>query len=180
MNEILNEISFEPFANCSVDEVSIAWIDLVLPDLLFQLIGRTHITDHFAKLPIAQFRLVKALPNDEIGETMGRLSDELHIKASALTQVADRAIQQKLVERVSDPDDRRVVRLRLTDEGRQWNEDRLARRRARLNRIWQGITPEERIEFLSAVHTLDRLSRRADELTATQENPSGDAIDLTS
>jgi len=131
------------------------------------LLGQTLLDDQFAQLPIAQFRLVKALPVDESGETMGRLSEQLRIKGSALTQAADRAIRQGLVERVSDADDRRVVRLRLTAQGRQWTQERQARRRAWLEFIWRDIDADERADFLKAVQTLDRIGLRADALAAS-------------
>jgi DNA-binding MarR family transcriptional regulator len=152
------------------DDTNIAWIERVLPHLSHDLLGRTLLDEQFAKLPIAQFRLIKALPNDEIGETMGRLSEKIRIKASALTQTADRIIRQGLVERVSAPEDRRIVRLRLTTQGRQWNEERQAHRRARLELIWRGIAPHERDEFIAAVQTLERIGRLAETIVSNTEH----------
>ena len=163
------------------DSESIDWIEQVLPDLAPRLLGRSLLDEQFAQLPIAQFRLVKALPLDDLGETMGRLSEKLRIKGSALTQAADRAIRQGLVERVSDPEDRRVVRLRLTSQGRKWTQERQARRRARLEIIWRGIDAVERVAFVDAVQALERLGRRADALVSIMQhdNLSDDEVTPT-
>lgn len=148
------------------DAAHVAWLEQTLRDMPRRLLGRTQLDEPFAQLPMAQFRLVSALPMDSIGETMGRLSEKLRIKASALTQAADRAIRQGLVERLSDPDDRRIVRLRLTAGGRKWTQERQDRRRARIARVWREISPEERIEFLGAVQALERIGLRADAVMA--------------
>ncbi|MDR3711017.1 MAG: MarR family transcriptional regulator [Capsulimonadaceae bacterium] len=151
------------------DRASIATIEQILPDLATRFLGRTLLEGQFAQLPLAQFRLVKSLPDDDTGETMGRLSVKLSIRGSALTQAADRAIRQGLVERISDPSDRRIVRLRLTAQGIAWIRERKARRRARLEVIWQAIDVEERAALLDAIQTLDRIGRQAAALLSAAE-----------
>jgi DNA-binding MarR family transcriptional regulator len=47
--------------------------------------------------------------------TMHELSEEMGIATSAATALADKLVARGAVERVSDPHDRRVVRLRVTD-----------------------------------------------------------------
>lgn len=49
---------------------------------------------------------------------MGAISMYLRRALSATTTVVDRLVEKKLVERSSDPDDRRVVLCHLTDLGR--------------------------------------------------------------
>lgn len=163
-----------------LDDAFMTWIEQVLPETSPRLLGRTSLDEPFAQLPIAQFRLLKALPDDEIGLKMGKLCEKLMIKASALTQVADRIIRQGLAERVDDPLDRRSVRLRLTSAGRQQMHERSERRRARLERIWRSISPTEQEEFLNAVRVLERIGRKADALIASAQqgiHPEIDDID---
>lgn len=51
--------------------------------------------------------------------TMSTLASSLQAASlSSATQMADRLVRLGLVERVSDPEDRRVVRLTLSDRGR--------------------------------------------------------------
>jgi DNA-binding MarR family transcriptional regulator len=55
--------------------------------------------------------------------SMGELAERLFCDASNVTGIVDRLESRGLVERQPDPDDRRVRRLVLTDEGRRlWQE----------------------------------------------------------
>jgi DNA-binding MarR family transcriptional regulator len=49
--------------------------------------------------------------------TMSRVADLLDVSLSNATGLVDRIEERGLVERVRDPDDRRVVRVRLTESG---------------------------------------------------------------
>jgi DNA-binding MarR family transcriptional regulator len=50
---------------------------------------------------------------------MGNIAIFLGRALSATTTVVDRLVEKSLVDRVSDPDDRRVVICKLTDRGEQ-------------------------------------------------------------
>ena len=163
-------MAYNPNALAGSDLASIAWIEQILPEIARKLLGRTLLDAQFAELPVAQLRLVKALPANDIGETMSRLSVQLRVGPSALTQAADRAVVQGLVERTRDADDRRIVRLRLTALGRKWTHDRKLRRRARLEIIWRAIRREERTEFVDAVRALERFGRQAEALLSVAEH----------
>lgn len=56
----------------------------------------------------------------EAGEPLplGALADRCSCVRSNMTQLIDRLEAERLVERVSDPSDRRSIRASLTDEGR--------------------------------------------------------------
>jgi len=51
--------------------------------------------------------------------TMRELAKELGVSESAVTAIGDRLVRQNLVERLSDPADRRIVRLGLSKTGRR-------------------------------------------------------------
>ena len=91
---------------------------------------------------------------------MGRLSERLGVRQNALTQAADRLVKHGLAERLSDPCDRRIVRLRLTETGAAWVRERRARRHEHLGALWAELTDAERREFLHAVNVLQAVARR--------------------
>ena len=68
-----------------------------------------------AELSPPQFMLLKLLDEPQ---GMSRLAEHLHCDASNLTGLADRLEDRQLVERRSDPADRRVKLLTLTAHGR--------------------------------------------------------------
>lgn len=145
----------------------VAWLEAVLPGLMRRLIDSENLDMPLLQLPLAQMRLAHALYYEETaqdadgnGQTMGRLSERLGVRQNALTQAADRLVNHGLAERVSDSSDRRIVRLRLTGQGREWVEARRARRRAHLTQLWNSLTPEEHAQFIDAVRVLERLGGR--------------------
>lgn len=63
-----------------------------------------------------QWRLMMAL-SESGGLTMGKLAEELAINHPTLTKLVDRMVEDALVYRVPDPNDRRKVRMFLSDKG---------------------------------------------------------------
>ncbi|MGZ4688316.1 MAG: MarR family winged helix-turn-helix transcriptional regulator [Acidimicrobiia bacterium] len=80
------------------------------------------------------------------GPTIGDLADSLLLRHHSVVGLVDRAEVAGLVRRSSDPDDQRVVRIRLTALGgrrlRQLSErhlEELARLRPQLQSIWSAV-----------------------------------------
>lgn len=90
--------------------------------LTYQLIRYQDICDrvYLEQLGItsAQAYALLALP-EEASLTMNNLSETMGLANSTMTRTVDQLIIKKLVEREPDPDDRRVVRIRLTANGRE-------------------------------------------------------------
>jgi DNA-binding MarR family transcriptional regulator len=145
----------------------IAWLERTLTTIMRRLMDTENLDMPLLQLPLAQMRLAQALYADRenstlsgLGETMGRLSERLHVRQNALTQAADRLVNHGLAERLSDPADRRIVRLRLTPTGEAWVRERGSRRRARYEHLWTLLDPTERAEFLQAVRILEAAGNR--------------------
>ncbi len=146
-------------------EPILAWLESALPRIMRRLMGSEDLDMPLLQLPLAQMRLAQALYQEdpaarEMGETMGHLSERLGVRQNALTQAADRLINHGLAERCGDPQDRRIVRLRLTAQGQEWVRERRARRRANLRKFWEALPPEERNAVLQALQTLEAVSTR--------------------
>jgi DNA-binding MarR family transcriptional regulator len=69
-----------------------------------------------AGLTIAQYRMLAVL--SEGGERSARVAQKLAVRKPTLTALADGLIAAGYAERESEPGDRRIVRLTLTDAGR--------------------------------------------------------------
>jgi DNA-binding MarR family transcriptional regulator len=151
-------------------EATLAWLEHTLPHILRRLLDSENLDMPLLQLPLAQMRLAQALYKEAIhpdilamGETMGHLSERLGVRQNALTQAADRLINHGLAERTGDPQDRRIVRLRLTAQGQEWVQARRARRRAHLQQFWSTLDSQDREALLRAVGTLETLSARLSE-----------------
>lgn len=84
--------------------------------------------------------------------TMGELSCALVVPFSTATRIVDGLVGNGYVERLSDPDDKRVVRITLTESGRQLYEaidDYVAKH---IMRILSTLTAKERDTFLKLFH----------------------------
>ncbi|CAG9270039.1 MULTISPECIES: MarR family winged helix-turn-helix transcriptional regulator [Burkholderia] len=82
--------------------------------------------------------------------TAAELAREYGIDASAVTRLLDRVEKRGLLSRVRSIEDRRVVRLELTDEGRALAERLPPIFRSVLDQVLDGFTPEE-VGFLKSM-----------------------------
>ncbi len=94
------------------------------------------------------FRIPMLLMHRESPPTMSELSAELGIPMSSATRMADWLVRAKVVERCDDPRDRRVVRLCLTDNGRDLIRMGSNYMRTRIAQVLRHFTPEEQEELL--------------------------------
>ncbi len=151
----------------SYDSEELAWLERTLTGVMRRLMDTENLDMPLLQLPLAQMRLAQSLYRENempgepnLGETMGKLSERLNVRQNALTQAADRLVNHGLAERLSDPSDRRIVRLRLTTKGHTWVRERRSRRRARYEHLWELLSTSERQEFLQAVRVLDAAGNR--------------------
>jgi DNA-binding MarR family transcriptional regulator len=100
-------------------------------------------------LSAAQHQLLLAIRGHRHrrGPTIGDVAESLLLRHHSAVGLVDRAENAGLVRRAADPDDQRVVRLRLTALGgrrlRQLSArhlEELARLRPQLESIWEGIS----------------------------------------
>lgn len=81
--------------------------------------------------------------------TMGEFSNALSVPLSTATRIADWLVDHGYIERMPDAEDRRVVRITLTDMGKELYKaiDRYIRQR--VQQIMSGLTVEERSILLT-------------------------------
>ncbi len=92
--------------------------------------------------------------------TMGELSQELNVPLSTATRIADWLVSNGYIQRLPDPDDRRVVRVALTNAGNAMYREIDNFFMARIEQLLQNFTPEERTTFIALVqkiiHTMEQ------------------------
>jgi len=83
--------------------------------------------------------------------TMGEFSNALSVPLSTATRIADWLVDNGYLQRLPDSDDRRVVRISLTNTGKELFEaiDRYIRQR--MQQILSSLTAEERTVLLTLV-----------------------------
>ena len=87
--------------------------------------------------------------------TMGELGQVSDVQLSTLTRVIDKLVRWGFVCRTTEPSDRRVVRVILSEEGIKMVEKFEAARKKRVISILKCLTPQERenlVEILQVIY----------------------------
>lgn len=113
-----------------------------LPEMMRLLARSRPISSGDWELTIVQMRAL-GLIGEHPDCTMGELARRLGIGLSATTALADRLLQQGLIEREADPADRRLVCLRLARAGRRAREGVRRERRRRVAAAMGQLTTGE-------------------------------------
>ncbi len=75
--------------------------------------------------------------------TIGELSNKMYLAFSTTTDLVDRMEKNNLVQRVKDPNDRRVVRIHLLDEGERIIDECIQKRQLYLKEVLVNFSGEE-------------------------------------
>jgi DNA-binding MarR family transcriptional regulator len=97
-------------------------------------------------LTAAQHQLLLVVRGHGSPPSVGDVADHLLLRHHSAVELVDRAVNAGLVERVTDADDHRVVRIVLTTTGRRKVEalaaahlEELSRLRPRMERLWAEL-----------------------------------------
>ena len=94
--------------------------------------------------------------------SMGNFSNFLGVPLSTATRIADWLHDNGYIERMPDPDDRRVVKIALTETGQGLYKSIDRYMRQRLQQILSSLTDEERTILLTLIgKVVDRLKEAA-------------------
>lgn len=100
---------------------------------------------------------------DELeGCTVSNLSEILEVKPSAITVMLDRMVDHGYATRHRDPKDRRVVRVQITDTGRQMLSELTEARDRVIHSFLLSLSEEERETFLRHLELLASMSEHRD------------------
>jgi DNA-binding MarR family transcriptional regulator len=86
--------------------------------------------------------------------TMSQLAELLDVALPNATGLVDRVRERGLVDRRRDESDRRVVLVRLSDEGKEVLRQLGLVRRRRLALALQGMTSDQRAQLFESIHDL--------------------------
>ena len=113
------------------------------------------------------FRIFIILERSGTSPTMGELSTELGIPLSSTTRIVDGLVGAKFIERIPDESDRRVVRVQMTETGREIYQSAMDYNKQRIVHMLSKFTPEEQSQLLYLMNKL------FDSLIAESETKTG-------
>jgi DNA-binding MarR family transcriptional regulator len=100
------------------------------------------------------FRILMLLSKNPDPLTMSELSSELNVPLSTATRIVDGLVQGGMVARVNDPNDRRVVRVGMSKNGRKLYETGLAYSKQRIMNLLKDFDAGEQDELLRLMNKL--------------------------
>lgn len=134
------------------------WLRLLSCSMIIERRIRTRLEADF-ETTLPRFDVMAALEREPDGLTMSQLSAALLVSNGNVTGIVNRLIEELLVVRTLESDDRRIATVRLTRKGREAFQ-RMARGHEQwVDKMFAGVTPsqmEQLMMLLAAVrHSID-------------------------
>lgn len=120
-------------------------------------------------LTLPQLKLLGLLASRPEGMHGRELARVLGIRPSAVTALVERVVEPGYAWREEDPRDRRIIRVRITERGRELLERMAAGQRELLGRMLDQLSPDELVIVQQA---LRRLRTACERLAAERAQPS--------
>ncbi|MFE0853981.1 MarR family winged helix-turn-helix transcriptional regulator [Streptomyces mutabilis] len=117
-------------------------------------IQKRHLEHRALGITPAQSRLLRTLAHYASPPRMADLAERLEVVPRAVTTLVDGLEAAGKVRRVPDPDNRRVIRIELTDDGRAALRELHAGRRAAAEEILAPLTDGQRTVLGGLLDTL--------------------------
>jgi DNA-binding MarR family transcriptional regulator len=131
-------------------------VSLIPPEHIIRLQQQLESSERGSGDRIANFslllRIFTILIHREKPPTMGELGTELDMPFSSTTRIIDWLVRANLIERVDDPDDRRIVRVRLTENGWQNYQTAMDFNKKQVMNLLAIFSSEEQEQILRLVN----------------------------
>ena len=118
------------------------------------------LADVAEEVTLTQYRTLVVLASRG-PQNLAGLAEAVGVTPATATRMCDRLVRKGLIRRRTERDDRRHLRVMLTEKGRTLVDAVTVRRRREIERIVSGIPPEEQVVLIQA---LGRLATAAGEV----------------
>jgi len=127
-----------------------------LPKIMENLFFGTRQKLEYPDITITQIRTLRILvENDNC--TMSELGDHACVTLGTMTTTVNHLVKNKLVKRIRSTQDRRLVRVQLTDYGKEIIQEHQQRCKEQLAGAIQGLKEEEQERLLTAFSDIDSI-----------------------
>lgn len=127
---------------------------LILPEHVAQFKKKMESFKNSSEDHAFVFRILMLLSQNAEPLTMSQLSSELNVPLSTATRIVDGLVRGGMAERVNDSNDRRVVRVRMSQNGRELYETGMAYNKQRIAKLLKNFTAEEQAQLLNLMNKL--------------------------
>jgi DNA-binding MarR family transcriptional regulator len=99
------------------------------------------------KLSLSQIAILDILSRNKESK-MSDMARYMEITTAAMTGIIDRLVRDGYVARFSDPDDRRVINIKLTGKGTSTVKTLLEQKKSMITKVFGVLSEKERAEYL--------------------------------
>jgi DNA-binding MarR family transcriptional regulator len=99
------------------------------------------------KLTLSQIAILDILSRSKKSK-MSDMARYMGITTAAMTGIIDRLVRDGYVSRISDPDDRRVINIKLTGKGISVVKSLLEQKKSMITKVFGVLSAKERTEYL--------------------------------
>ena len=112
-------------------------------------------------LSVKELHVLEAVHHLERGalSTMTNVAEALSIRVSSLTTAVNTLVRKGYLEREGDPDDRRIIRLRLTEKGGQANQLHSRFHHEMIRCVGERLKEDEMDALVHSLKSLERFFR---------------------
>lgn len=118
------------------------WLRMLACTNLIEVEIRQRLRDHFGTT-LPRFDLLAQLERVDDGLLLGELSRRMMVSNGNVTGLVERLVQAGLIERNASEADRRAVRVRLTDKGREVFAEMAAAHAEWIGELFAGVSEEK-------------------------------------
>jgi len=137
-------------------------IDEVMPVIMKEFARRQVNELYKGKVTFPQFLILEVLNAD--GEyKMKDLAHTMHVTTAAMTGIVDRLVKYGYAVRVYDPNDRRIVKVKLTSRGTDLLKKISEQRRQMTIKIFSKISESDRKDYLRILMHIKEILTKEDE-----------------
>ncbi len=100
---------------------------------------------------------------------VGDLGGQLGVTTAAASQLVERLVQQGLITRTEDPEDRRVKNLQLTEQGKMILQEIVQARQSWLDDLAMAFTSEEKEPLTTALNFITEKAVQLEPVTEIEK-----------
>ncbi len=115
---------------------------------------------HKAGLSATQFMILNILPEDDSGATMGSLAARTNLKPATIAQTVDSLEERGMVQRGKNAADKRVVLVRITDEGRALQNSASGQFRSFITGLFAAMPASDRKALVAGLESLVEVANK--------------------
>ena len=136
-------------------------VNILMGQIMRRLFSGTGKKLKMPEVTTQQMKLLRILSHYD-NSTMKELARMADVTTPTVTGLVDRMVGNGLAERVDDPSDRRIVRVKLTRKAKNLRDRWRRLRGEKIDRVMARLNSKDRRKFIEAFETIDVLLESLD------------------